>query len=80
MVDVTPLASKMRAKAAELMTGLYDVPALSQAGELTRLANELNQAAAGYYGDPQTVDVRRFMGCYARARIAWCNASGEALV
>lgn len=48
--------------------------------------NWLGQAAAfdaateGFYGEPQSVDVRKFMGTFARTRRMWCEATGEDLV
>lgn len=44
------------------------------------LAAKFNEAAEGFYGTPQTKDVKQFLGAYARARRAWCDATGEALV
>lgn len=61
----TPLGAKLRA------TG---------DAALIDLADKFEAATAGYYGDPQTVDVKMFLGHYARARMAWCKHSGEPLV
>lgn len=51
-----------------------------RADELRTKAREFDEAAAGFYADPQTVDVRRFLGCFARARLLWRDVSGEPLV
>lgn len=48
--------------------------------DLTDLANKLDVATQGFYGSPQTVSAKEFMGHYARARMAWCKYSGEPLV
>lgn len=45
-----------------------------------KLADDFDTATAGYFTDPPTVDVKRFMGCFARARRAWCDVTGEPLV
>lgn len=36
--------------------------------ELREAALHFDNAAFGYYGKPQTVDVKTFLGCWARAR------------
>lgn len=51
-----------------------------RADELREKADAFDAATAGYYSDPQTVDVRKFMGAFARARRAWCEITGEPLV
>jgi hypothetical protein len=68
---LTDLADKMlaAAKAAELPLEHKIVIA----------AHEFEVAAKGFYGNPQTVDVKTFMGCWARARRAWSDYSGEPL-
>jgi hypothetical protein len=71
MSDKTPLGDKMRALAD---TGHPD------AAELRDKAEKFETATAGYYGQPQTVDVKSFMGNYARARMCWSRCSGEPLV
>lgn len=48
--------------------------------ELVRLADDFDAKTEGFYAEPQTVDVRQFMGAWARARKAWCAHSGEALI
>jgi hypothetical protein len=48
--------------------------------ELIMLANNLDEATSGVYGDPQTCSVKTFLGCWARARRAWCEYSGEPLI
>ncbi|WP_428419233.1 hypothetical protein [Methylibium sp.] len=37
-------------------------------------------AIEGFYATVQTVPVSRFMGAWARARRAWCEYTGEALL
>lgn len=44
------------------------------------LAGAFDAAMIGFYAEPQTVPVHKFMGCFARARRAWCDATGEPLV
>lgn len=47
--------------------------------EMRTAASALRDATAGYFAEPQTVDVRRFMGAYARARRIWCECTGGPL-
>lgn len=59
--------------------------ALADAGheravELREKANAFDQATRGFYGEPQTVDVKSFMGAFARARRLWCVCTGEPLI
>jgi hypothetical protein len=44
------------------------------------LADSLDDATQGFFGEPQTVNVMQFMGHMARARKAWCAATGDPLV
>jgi len=48
--------------------------------ELKSLADALDVATDGFFGDPRTVDVKKFCGAWARARRRWSEVSGEALV
>lgn len=48
--------------------------------ELREKADAFDVATAGFYADPQTVTVQKFMGAYARARRLWCEITGESLV
>lgn len=68
---MTNLGEKMRALAP--MHPEY-------ADELRAKASAFDVATAGYYGDPQVVDVKSFMGAYARARILYCKVTGDSLV
>lgn len=43
-------------------------------------AEAFDNAAAGFFADPQTVPVGKFVGCFARARRMWCEVTGESLV
>lgn len=44
------------------------------------LGKQFDAAADGFYAEPQTKTVQQFMGAWARARRAWCDYTGEALV
>jgi predicted nucleic acid-binding Zn ribbon protein len=50
------------------------------AARLTKLAGELDEKGKGFYADPQTVSVQNFVGAWARARRAYCEAIGEPLI
>lgn len=52
----------------------------ARADELRTKADAFDAATKGFYSDPQTVDVKKFMGAYARARRVWCEITGEPLV
>jgi hypothetical protein len=71
MTQQPGLADKMRdlaAKRSDLPTNWLET------------AEAFEAATKGFYGEPQTVDVRKFMGCWARARKMWCAATGDSLV
>jgi hypothetical protein len=53
---------------------------LPQDHELRKKAEEFEEAAIGLNATPQTCGIKKFMGCWARARKAWCNYSGESLI
>jgi hypothetical protein len=38
------------------------------------------EACHGYFSTPQTVNIAKFMGSWARARKCWCNYTGEPLL
>lgn len=65
------LADKMRKLANE---------GHARAGELREQADAFETAAKGFYAEPKTVNVRRFVGAWAQARRLWCECSGEPLV
>jgi len=71
MMD-TELATKMLARA--------DADALPAEHNMRKFATSFDDAARGYFGDPQTCDVKKFMGCWARARSTWCDYTGDPLV
>lgn len=48
--------------------------------ELHVKAQAFDEAAQGFYGTPQTCDIKKFIGAWARARKAWCEYTGEPLV
>lgn len=52
-----------------------------RAAELIEKAADLEAGVNGYFGDvPPTINAPSFLGRYARARILWCECSGEPLV
>lgn len=44
------------------------------------MTTEFEEAALGYVADPQTCSVKRFLGCWARAKRSWSNYTGEPLI
>jgi hypothetical protein len=69
---MTDLSEKMIARA--------DADSLPPDHSLRTHAVAFDKAANGFYADPQTVDVKTFVGHWARARRAWCDYSGEELI
>ena len=67
----TNIAERMRALAAQR----DDLP-----DNWDELADKVDAATDGFFAKPQTHNVMQFMGCMARARRAWCDATGEPLV
>ncbi len=51
-----------------------------RADELIAKADELETKHAGFYGEPQTVEAKSFLGAWARARRLWCDCTGEDLI
>ncbi len=52
----------------------------NRAQELTEKASALEEATAGFFGEPQTKTVKQFLGSWARARMLWCDCTGEPLI
>jgi hypothetical protein len=71
MTDKKSLSDKMRG----LAEVRKDLPP-----DWLETAEAFEAATIGFYGEPQTIDVKKFMGCWARARKMWCEATGESLV
>lgn len=69
---VTELGKKMVARA--------DRDKLPENHPLRTLAAEFDDASAKYLANPQKMGVRAFMGFWARARKAWCQHTGDALL
>jgi hypothetical protein len=51
-----------------------------RASELVEKALAFTIAIDGFYSEPQTVTVKAFMGAWARARLLWCECTGESLI
>lgn len=64
----------------ERMIARADADGLPADHELRVKGAAFSEAAAGFYADPQTVNVKQFMGHWARARSLWCAYTGESLV
>lgn len=67
----TNLSDRMRA----LASTRDDLPA-----DWLERADAFDAATEGFYAEPQTVPVHKFMGAFARARRMWCDVTGEDLV
>lgn len=68
----TELAKKMVARA--------DRDKLPENHPMRTRAAEFDDATQKYLATPQKMGVRAFMGFWARARKAWCNHTGDALL
>lgn len=66
----TDLSKKMRALAE----------GHPRSDELLEKAQAFDVAANGFYADPQTVPAPKFLGAFARAKMLWCEITGEFLV
>ena len=51
-----------------------------RAEELREKADELQAKAEGFYGEPQTVPVKSFVGAWARAKRLMHDVTGEPLI
>jgi hypothetical protein len=49
-------------------------------GELEILAADFDSVANGFFGQPQTVTVGKFLATYAKTRRRYCEITGEDLV
>lgn len=52
----------------------------ARAAELVSLADEFEQNVKGFYSEPRTCDLKKFLGSWARARRFWSECSGEPLI
>lgn len=72
-----PLWERMRTYAAKLKAE----PGCDDEGtRLIDMADKLEVAATGFYSTPQTHTVAQMMKAYARAKLLWCDITGEPLV
>ena len=53
---------------------------LPEAHKLRELGAAFNKAARDFYGEPQRITVKQFMGHWARARRCWSEYTGKSLV
>lgn len=51
-----------------------------RAQELRECAQTFDEAAKGFFSEPQTVSVGKFMKAWAQARVVYCECTGEPLV
>jgi hypothetical protein len=70
----------METALATKMAGRADADSLPGDHDLRIKAAQFDEAAVGYASCPQTCDVKRFMGYWARARRAWSEYTGEPLI
>jgi len=64
---------------AERMIARADQDGLPADHDLRVKAAEFEEGAIGFYSEPQTCSVQKFLGRWARARVVWCEYSGEEL-
>jgi hypothetical protein len=64
----------------EKMIAVADRDGLPENHDMRKRAALLSDATTKYFGDSDEVDVKQFMGHYARARRTWCDYTGEPLV
>lgn len=68
----TTLAKEMIARA--------DADGLPQDHEIRMAAVAFEDAAQGYYSDPQTVSVKKYLGQWARTKKVWSAYTGKPLI
>lgn len=54
--------------------------ALPNDHELVMKAKAFSDACQGYLTEPQTCSAKKFLGCWARAKKAYCQYTGEPLL
>ena len=70
-----PIETNLSAKMRNLAKTRDDLPT-----NWIKLADDLDAATAGFFGPNNTVNAQKFLRTMARARKAWCAATGEPLV
>ncbi len=65
---------------AEKMMNIAKRDSLPDDHELVTKAKEFEDAALGYTAEPQTCSVKKFLGCWARAKKAYSKYTGEPLI
>lgn len=72
MTEARDLPARMRERA--------DADQLAADHELRTLADALDQAIDAFFSAPPKITVRQFVAAWARARLVWCNLTGEPLI
>ena len=62
---------------AAAMITRADADGLPDGHDMRSEAAAFDEAAKGFFSLLQTCDVKKFMGCWARARRAWCDYTGN---
>ena len=70
----------MKTELGKKMIKLANHHGLPEDHEMRVKAQQFDDAAIGYYSKPQTINVKQFLGTFARARKCYCNFTGESLV
>lgn len=65
---------------AQRMIDRANKDGLSHDHELRVKAIDFEEAAQGFFAEEQTVSIKKFMACFARAKMAWCDYSGDTLI
>lgn len=72
MTESRDLPARMRERA--------DADQLPADHELRTLADALDQALIDFFSAPRRITVRKVVAAWARARLVWCNLTGEPLL
>lgn len=73
-------AATLKTELAQRMIERADADSLPEDHAMRLLAIKFDEAATGYYADPQTVAAQPFLGAWSRARKQWCDYTRERLV
>jgi hypothetical protein len=70
----------MKAELAKKMIARAEADGLPEKHEMRTRASAFDEATKGFYGDPQTCDVKKMVACWSKARHTWCEYTGEPLL
>lgn len=73
-------AGEVKTELAKTMINRADTDNLPLDHEVRIAARLFEDATQGYFADPQTVSVKKYLGQWARTKRIWSDYSGQPLV